>query len=189
MYIVIFMTDEILVVGNGVSYRDSKVDEIDYTFIVRMNDFKFIKSNKIDYWVVNSNNRLNKVRASRKDISKNVRVLIKGENIKKIKRAFGIFNEAGFQNVESLFESSCKLFEIIDSKPSTGLVALYYFKETFSQLNITGFDLIENEHAKCFHYWGGKLEGKRYGQWYPHNAKKEIKYLHQLLQEKKINVI
>jgi hypothetical protein len=186
------MANKMLVIGNGVTVNSDYIqkNEHDCVHVVRMNDFELDGQRvgeRTTIWAVNTSNIQNKTRARNrinKLNKKDIKVVIcGGGGYKKVSDSLKIYTDAQFEKIEVAAEPRRKVQAVIQARPTIGLVILRYMIDVFqSNIIATGFDLIQNADHKCLHYWG-KLDGKRHGQWYPHDKNKELLYLQQLQKE------
>lgn len=177
-----------ILVGNSSNILNKELGSYIDNFenVVRFNRFKvkdFEKDlgTKCTYWVLNyklttdSRNylvkNLPKIKSETTNLEKALILTTakdKGQ-INKIKKQVDI--EVIYKRFEPLF----------DSKPTTGLLAINYFLEQFSQLTLVGFDF-----GKSNHYWGNHNMSDIPGK---HEWGKEKKYINDLVKQNKIEMI
>lgn len=177
------MKDKVLVIGNGVHVNKAHIQEKEdrYKYVVRMNDYELTEQNVgsiTSIWAVNTNYRLTKKRASQHIRNKNgePQILIIGPEEVKTRKCLEVYKKYKYKNITTETIAYDQVKKTIRHNPTLGLCVIQYFMNQRYKVVATGYDLMVNPGAFCLHYWG-KLDGKRYGQWYPHDKNKEREYL------------
>lgn len=179
-----------LVIGNGITVNKQFIQENEdnFQYVVRMNDFEIEGQDvgqRTTIWAVNTNEGLNRIRSrNRNNLNKkDIMIIVCCDDAGKVQSSEKIYKDQGFERVISAIEVFTKVMDCIRHRPTIGLAILRYMLDYYkSEVVATGFDLMHHYKADCLHYWG-KLDGKRYGQWYPHDKNKELNYLYKLQDE------